>query len=123
MVVTRRPWTCESGTRHELTGASSSRIVHAPHSPSPQPSFVPVRPQSSRSTSRRRFIGCASTETRFPFRTNAVLATFTANLRTGDTRRLRVKCATTENTEQNRGHGMFINVHQGDAFSELRSYP
>ena len=37
------PSTWQTGTRHESTGAPSSRTVHAPHSPSPQPSFVPVR--------------------------------------------------------------------------------
>jgi hypothetical protein len=33
------------------------RTEQEPHSPSPQPSFVPVRWRSSRRTSRRRFMG------------------------------------------------------------------
>ena len=61
MVVTERPRTCPNGTRQALTAWPSSRTVHAPHSPSPHPSLVPVRPQSSRSTSSSRFIGCART--------------------------------------------------------------
>src|SRR5262249_53415166 len=40
-----------------LTGAPSTSTVQAPHSPSPQPSLVPVSPQSSRNTSSSRFIG------------------------------------------------------------------
>ncbi len=54
-----RPRTWASGTRHALTGSPSRRTVHAPHSPSPHPSFVPARPQSSRRTSRSRFRGGA----------------------------------------------------------------
>src|SRR5438093_210317 len=46
IVVTRLPDTCANGTRHEFTGSPSTRTVHAPHSPSPHPSFVPVRPHS-----------------------------------------------------------------------------
>ena len=53
----RRRRACAAGTRHELTGTPSISTVHAPHSPSPQPSFVPVSAQSSRSTSSSRFIG------------------------------------------------------------------
>ena len=55
------PSTWQSGTRHESTGAPSSRTVQAPHSPSPQPSFVPVSARSSRRTSRsRRMPGTSS---------------------------------------------------------------
>ena len=50
----------------------STTTVHAPHSPSPQPSFVPVRPQSSRSTSSRRVIGCTRSDTRVPFSTKTM---------------------------------------------------
>src|SRR5688572_25723817 len=57
------PCTCATGTRHEFTASPSTSTVHAPHSPSPQPSFVPVSPHSSRSTSRRRVSGCAFTAT------------------------------------------------------------
>ena len=56
----RRP-SGRPGTRHESTGAPSTRTVHAPHSPSPQPSFVPVSARSSRRTSRSRRIPGTST--------------------------------------------------------------
>jgi hypothetical protein len=54
MVVTSAPSTWATGIRHEQTGSPSTSTVHAPHSPSPQPSFVPVSPRSSRSTSSKR---------------------------------------------------------------------
>ena len=57
---------CTAGTRQEFTGTPSMSTVHAPHSPSPQPSLVPVTPQSSRSTSSRRFMGGTRTRRRFP---------------------------------------------------------
>ena len=60
-VVTLRPSHCPAATRHELTTSPSSITVHAPHSPSPQPSLVPVRRRSSRKRSSRRFHGEAST--------------------------------------------------------------
>ena len=65
-----RPAGVRRGTRHELTGRPSTSTVHAPHSPSPHPSLVPVSPQSSRSTSSSRFIGCASTRVRLPLSVN-----------------------------------------------------
>src|SRR5262249_45873129 len=67
MVVTFAPSTCAAGTRHELTGAPSISTVHAPHSPSPQPSFVPVSRQCSRRTSRSRLSGCTSSRVCLPF--------------------------------------------------------
>ena len=59
-----------TGTKHESTGAPSTSTVHAPHSPSPQPSFVPVNPRSSRRTSRSRRMPGASTSTGSPFTMN-----------------------------------------------------
>src|SRR3954465_6890732 len=70
IVVTRVPPTCITGTRHEFTGTPSTSTVQAPHSPSPQPSFVPGNAQSSRKTSSNRFIGCARTRTRRAFNVN-----------------------------------------------------
>ena len=46
-----------AGIRQELASSPLKRMAQAPHSPSPQPSFVPVRWRSSRRTSRRRFMG------------------------------------------------------------------
>ena len=72
IVSTFVPAAWATGTRHELTACPSTSTVHAPHSPSPQPSFVPVSPQSSRRTSSRRFSGCARSDTRFPFKVNTM---------------------------------------------------
>ncbi len=60
-----RPPRATAGTRQLFTSAPSISTAHAPHSPSPQPSFVPVRPSSSRSTSSRRAIGYASSAAGF----------------------------------------------------------
>ena len=58
-VTTCMPSTAYSGHRHALTDRCSSEpssatldtiTVHAPHPPSPHPSFVPVSPISARST-------------------------------------------------------------------------
>ena len=43
--------------RHESTLTSSTRTVHAPHSPTRQHSFVPVSPRSSRRTSSSVWCG------------------------------------------------------------------
>ena len=43
------PSTWQTGTRQLSTTMPSRMTVQAPHSPSPQPSLVPVRPRSSRS--------------------------------------------------------------------------
>jgi hypothetical protein len=51
------PSACKTGTRQLFTSAPSISIEHAPHSPSPQPSFVPVNFNSSRNTSSNRAIG------------------------------------------------------------------
>ncbi len=45
---------------------SPTRTVHAPHSPTRQHSFVPVRPASSRSTSSRVWCGSTSSATARP---------------------------------------------------------
>ena len=45
----------------DITAASSRKTVQAPHSPSAQPSLVPVRPASSRSQREQCFLltpGC-----------------------------------------------------------------
>ena len=41
-VTIRAPCAWAAGTRQRMTGSPSISTVHAPHSPSPQPSFVPV---------------------------------------------------------------------------------
>src|SRR6476620_9920331 len=66
MLTTVAPSAWATGTRHEQTGCPSISTVQAPHSPSPQPSFVPVRPRSLRSTSSSRDIGWPSSVTSSP---------------------------------------------------------
>src|SRR5260221_417993 len=60
------PSACSAGIRQLLTSAPSISIEHAPHSPSPQPSFVPVKPACSRKTSSNRAIGYASNDSALP---------------------------------------------------------
>src|SRR6476646_9031603 len=66
MVVMAAPAACARGTRQLFTSCPSTRTEQAPHSPSPQPSFVPVRPRSLRSTSSSRDIGWPSSVTSSP---------------------------------------------------------
>ena len=66
MVVIAAPSACASGTRQLFTSCPSISTEQAPHSPSPQPSFVPVRPRSWRSTSSSRDIGWPSSVTSSP---------------------------------------------------------
>ena len=53
IVVIALPAACAARNEHELTGWPSSSTMHAPHSESSQPSFVPVRPISPRITLSR----------------------------------------------------------------------
>src|SRR5258708_38516921 len=54
------PLTWATGTRQLLTTSPSIKTEHAPHSPSPQPSLVPVNFNCSRNTSSSRSSGYAS---------------------------------------------------------------
>ena len=51
IVVITEPCAAAAGTKHDITAAPSSHTVHAPHSPSAQPSLVPVKPASRRAFS------------------------------------------------------------------------
>src|SRR5437879_10779504 len=51
------PATCDTGIEHERTGLPSTWTVHAPHSPAPQPNFVPVSCSVSRRTQSRGVSG------------------------------------------------------------------
>src|SRR5215471_2332807 len=72
----REPGTWQTGTRQELTTSPSRIIEQAPHSPSPQPSFVPVCLRSSRITSSSRFIGATSTRRTLPLTLNSTIIEF-----------------------------------------------
>src|SRR5207237_75752 len=52
--------------RQESCGAPSTSTAQAPHSPSSQPCLVPVRPRSSRSTSRSVLYGAKATSSASP---------------------------------------------------------
>jgi CO/xanthine dehydrogenase Mo-binding subunit len=69
-VRTMRPSTWQTGTRQASTTWPSRITEHAPHSPSPQPSFVPVRPRSSRRTSSSRRMPGTSTSAGMPLTVN-----------------------------------------------------
>src|SRR5438105_925419 len=73
MVVTVVPCTWSEGTRQELTSSPSNRTEQEPHSPSPQPSLVPVRYRCSRSRSSRRVMGGASTVIWLPLRVKVMV--------------------------------------------------
>ena len=70
MVVTLRPSASFTGKRQELTAFPSIATVQLPHSPSPQPSFVPFSWNTSRNRWRRVQWGSTSTDTSSPLSTN-----------------------------------------------------
>src|SRR6266496_4250959 len=51
-VVSTRPSQSTANIRQALTETPSTKIVHAPHSPSPQPYLVPINPSPSRIIAR-----------------------------------------------------------------------
>jgi hypothetical protein len=53
IVVTDLPTTSPTAIRQASAGAPSTRTVQAPHSPSPQPGFAPVKPRSARRNASR----------------------------------------------------------------------
>ena len=67
MVVMLLPAAWMAGTRQEVTSRPSMMTEQAPHSPSPQPSLVPVRRRSFRMMSISRVIGSTSAERSSPF--------------------------------------------------------
>src|SRR5437016_14415106 len=66
IVTTLLPLAWSAGMRQLLTKVPSIKPEQEPHSPSPQPSFVPVNPRSCRNTSSRRSIVYALTVTDLP---------------------------------------------------------
>src|ERR1700736_5055968 len=72
IVVICAPEACSAGIRQLLTKTPSTNTEHEPHSPSPQPSLVPVNPSCSRNTSSNRSMGKARTVTAFPFTTKVI---------------------------------------------------
>src|SRR6266404_4401209 len=58
--------------RQLFTNDPSNKTEQEPHSPSPQPSFVPVNPSSCRNTSSRRSIAYALTVANRPLTVKAI---------------------------------------------------
>src|SRR5258707_2591101 len=56
-VVTDLPAAARAGIKQLTTGAPSTSTVHAPQTPAPHTSFVPVSLSASRTTSMRRLSG------------------------------------------------------------------
>src|SRR3972149_11422011 len=72
MVTTSRPLQSAANSRQELSDAPSTRMVQAPHSPSPQPYLVPVRPSTSRSRFSALKADGTATRRPTPFRVNSI---------------------------------------------------
>src|SRR5258707_2513104 len=68
MVVIFLPATLEICVMHERVASPLMCTVHAPHSAIPQPNFVPVMFNVSRSTHKSGMSGLTSTVCGFPFR-------------------------------------------------------
>ena len=76
MVVTRAPFTVDSGVTHERTALPFTCTVHAPHCAMPQPNFVPVSLSSSRITHSRGVLSSERAETCLPLRLNETILRF-----------------------------------------------
>ena len=76
MVVIFFPATEEMRVMQERVASPSTCTVQAPHSDSPQPNFVPVRPSVSRSTQSRGVSGVTSTECDWPFTVIDIVSIF-----------------------------------------------
>src|SRR5262249_40854981 len=75
MVVTFLPTTLDTGVMQDRIGRPSRCTVHAPHSATPQPNFVPVRPTTSRSTHRSGMSSGTSSSCSCPLITNLGIGT------------------------------------------------
>src|ERR1700738_4630512 len=72
IVVICAPEACSAGIKQLLTKTPSTNTEHEPHSPSPQPSLVPVNPSCNRNTSSSRSMAKARTVTVLPFTTKVI---------------------------------------------------
>src|SRR5882672_3377107 len=70
------PATCETGVEHDRLASPSTCTVHAPHSPAPQPNFVPVSSSVSRRTQSKGVSGETLTFFSLPFTRSAMSAMF-----------------------------------------------
>src|SRR5450631_1522598 len=72
IVTSSRPSQSTANIRQEFTVSPSTRIVQAPHSPSPQAYLVPVRPIWSRSMSSALIWAATATRRSTPFSLNVM---------------------------------------------------
>src|SRR5262245_60732933 len=73
MVTTFLPATADRLTWQDLSALPSMCTVQAPHSPAPQPYFVPVRPTWSRIAHSSGVFGSAPSETGLLLRVNEIM--------------------------------------------------
>jgi hypothetical protein len=73
IVVTLAEPTEEIGVMHDRVGVPSICTVQAPHSPAPQPNFVPVICITSRSAQSNGMSGSASTERTLPLTVKVII--------------------------------------------------
>ena len=66
MVVKDRPVASPAETWQERRAFPFSRMVQAPQTPTPQPNFVPVSPNESRSTQSNGVSGSTSSSRSWP---------------------------------------------------------
>src|SRR5438270_4275684 len=88
MVVIRAFAALAMGVRHERTGWPPRWTVHAPHSPIPQPYFVPCRFRTSRITHRRGVSGGTSTAVDRPLTVRLIAIVSTPTIPPEETRDL-----------------------------------
>ena len=74
MVVMLFPATWETSVEHERTAAPSTCTVQAPQRPAPQPNFVPLSSNVSRSTQSRGVCGVTLTLRSLPFTRRVISA-------------------------------------------------
>src|SRR6266542_2505735 len=78
IVSTAWPLTNTVGVRHALTGSPSSSTVHAPQTPIPQRSWVPVRSSVRRRVSRSRWWFGTSSSVSRPLSVNEMRVVYTS---------------------------------------------
>src|ERR1700739_2153638 len=102
------PDTAETGVKQERSARPSSNTVQAPHWPSPQPYFVPVKSNCSRRTSNSLVSGSASTEKEFPLIRRAYLVA--------------ISLPPMKSLHQERIQGVVANRRPSDARATMRTH-
>src|SRR6185437_6104678 len=116
IVVMDLPTASASGVRQERRATPLMITVQAPHWPSPQPYFVPVKPISSRRTKRRGMSGSLTTEYCLPFTEIVLAAAFAEALRLAADRCAPARFASTVviTHAPSQSHGWMLSVYTRD---------